>query len=331
MTLSHPTNISRGQATFLDSPLIPLDQVGPGMVVIGGAPHDSTHTSRFGTRMGPRGIRDGSLALATTIHQGGADGIVDVSSGARLMPSQQARLVDVGDYNVYPSDVMKSTEGIAGGVEEVVKRGGFSVCLGGDHYVGYPSCLGYVRALGEMGDKPRIGYIHIDGHSDFHDDATPWGKYNHGTNARRISELGLISKANMVWIGLQGWESESIITTIEGNGGKIFTAENVHQRGPVEVARAAGEHASAGCDFIYMSVDIDFIDTGFFPATGSVVNDAITPEIMATILRELTRYPIGAVDFVEVSPRIDPSGRSMVMSSELLMALLAPKLFDFQT
>ena len=99
----------------------------------------------------------------------------------------------------------------------------------------------------------------------------------------------------------------------------------------MEVARAAGEHASAGCDFIYMSVDIDFIDTGFFPATGSVVNDAITPEIMATILRELTRYPLGAVDFVEVSPRIDPTGRSMVMSTELLMALIAPKLFDIQT
>lgn len=206
MTLSHPTNTSRGQATFLDSPLIPLDQVGPGMVVIGGAPHDSTHTSRFGTRMGPRGIRDGSLALATTIQQGGPDGIVDVSSGARLMPSQQARLVDVGDYNVYPSDVMKSTEGIAGGVKEVVKRGGFSVCLGGDHYVGYPSCLGYVRALEETGDRPKVGYIHIDGHSDFSDEATPWGKYNHGTNARRISELAAISKANMVWIGLQGWE-----------------------------------------------------------------------------------------------------------------------------
>src|SRR5206468_3762318 len=51
-----------GAATFLSAPLVDLDRVGPGTVVISGAPHDSTHTSRFGTRMGPRGIREGSLA-----------------------------------------------------------------------------------------------------------------------------------------------------------------------------------------------------------------------------------------------------------------------------
>ncbi len=320
-----------GASTFLGSPYVAMDKVERGMVVIGGAPHDSTHTSRFGTRMGPRGIRDGSLAMAQRIHESGPDGILDVASGDRLTLPDTNRLVDVGDYNVYPSDVMKSTEGIAGGVEEVVKRGGFSVCLGGDHYVGYPSCLGYTRAVTELSPKPRIGYIHIDGHLDFRDDTPVWGKYNHGTNARRISELDLVSPSNMVWIGIQGWSDEEPVSAIDSNNGLIFTAADVLRIGPEQVARQAGERASAGCDFIYMSVDIDFIDTGFFPATGSVVNDAITPDIMATILRILSSYPIGAMDFVEVSPRIDPSGRSMIMSTDLLLAHIAPRIFNVTT
>ena len=327
--LSHREGI--GAATFLDAPHVGLEAVEPGMIVVGGAPHDSTHTSRFGTRMGPRGIREGSIAMAARIAGAGNGGIMDVTSGTRLKAPASNRLVDVGDFNVYPSDVMKTTEGIAGGVAEAVRRGGFSVCLGGDHYVGYPSCLGYTRAVSELKSDAKIGYIHIDGHLDFRDDTPVWGKYNHGTNARRISEIDIISPSNMVWIGVQGWSDEEPVNAIENHGGLIFTAADVHRIGPEEVARRAGERASAGCDYVYMSVDIDFIDTGFFPATGSVVNDAITPGIMATILRVLSAYPIGAMDLVEVSPRIDPTGRSMIMSTDLLLAHIGPRIFDTET
>ena len=74
-------------------------------------------------------------------------------------------------------------------------------------------------------------------------------------------------------------------------------------------------------------MDIDFIDTGFFPATGSVVNDAITPGMLLEILGVLAGYPISAMDFVEVSPRVDPTGRSVLMSTELLLGMLGPRLF----
>ena len=104
-----------GAQTFLKAPLMGFDQIEPGMVVIGGAPHDTTHTSRFGTRMGPRGIREGSLAFASKLRNASATGVIDVNTGMRLSPSAHASLADVGDFNVYPSDVLKSSEGIAGG------------------------------------------------------------------------------------------------------------------------------------------------------------------------------------------------------------------------
>ena len=69
--LEHVEDI--GVATFLGSPYVALDKVERGMVVIGGAPHDSTHTSRFGTRMGPRGIREGSLAMADRFRSAGPE------------------------------------------------------------------------------------------------------------------------------------------------------------------------------------------------------------------------------------------------------------------
>ena len=320
-----------GPRTFLRSPLIELDQVQRGMVAVGGAPHDTTHSSRFGTRMGPRGIREGSLAFADRLQNAGDQGLLDVNTGMHLTLPSQNRLVDVGDFNVYPSDVMKTTEGIAAGVAEVARREAFSVCLGGDHYISYPSCLGYARAAAEADPNVKIGYIHIDGHLDYGDDTPIWGKYNHGSNARRISEIDVMSIQNMAWIGIHGWVSKEQVALIEGNGNKIFSALDVHAQGPVEIARRAAEHAANGCDYIYLTVDIDFIDTGFFPGTGSVVDDAITAQMCLQILQELSKYPIGAMDIVEVSPRVDPTERSIMMSTELLLGVIAPKVFDVQS
>src|SRR5262249_48678684 len=191
-----------GHRTFLRAPLVDLDGIEPGMTVISGAPHSLR--ARFGERGGPSGIRDGSLPLVDRLRNPSSGGFVDVTTGRRLFWPTASRLVDVGDLNVYPSDVMRTTDGIAGGVAEVVRRGGFSVCLGGDHYVGYPSCLGYTRAVRERSSHARVGYVHIDGHLDFADSSGPYGKYNNGTNARRISELDAIVPSSMVFIGIQG-------------------------------------------------------------------------------------------------------------------------------
>ena len=262
-----------GFPSFLRAPMVQPQEVPAKAVVISGAPHDSTHTSRFGTCMGPKGIREGSLLTADRFLVAGAQGLIDPETGARRFQPSPETLVDVGDFTMYPTDVLKTT---AQGVSKVVERGGFSVCLGGDHYVSYPSALVYCRAVAQREPGARIGYIHIDHHLDFGYDNPVWGKYNHGSNARRISEIDIIFTQNMAWIGVPSGQSGEQVDTIKRNGGAIFNSDDCHELGAAEVAR----RAARGCDAIYLTVDIDFIDTGFFPATGSVVNDAITPTQM---------------------------------------------------
>ena len=46
------------------------------------------------------------------------------------------------------------------------------------------------------------------------------------------------------------------------------------------------------------------------------------------MLQEVRKYPIAAMDIVEVSPRIDSSERSIMMSTELLLGIIAPRIFD---
>ena len=311
--------------TFMGAPLVGLSDVQPGMTVISGAPHSLR--DRFGERYGPRGIRHHSLQVSQKFDHA-PEGLIDVSTGHTLVRPNDFPLVDVGDFNSYPSDVMKATEGIAGGVSEVVMRGGFSVCLGGDHYVGYPSCLGYTRALGQLRPNARVGYIHIDGHLDFADSYGPYGKYMNGTNARRISELDAMEPANFVFIGIQGPCYLDQVELIRRYGGTIFTSEDVEEMGPETVGYRAGELALRGCDFIYMSFDIDVIDAGFSDGTGSVTMGAMTASTLFRILGPLSEFPIAAVDLVETSPPLDPSSRTPRFAAEALIKLISPRIFD---
>ena len=317
-----------GTATFMRAPLGEFEDVKPGMVVINGAPH--TMQVRFNERRGPNGMREGSLFIADKLRNAGSEGILDTSTGRRLFLPEESRLLDVGDVNSYPTDVMKATEGMAGGVAEIVRRGGFSACLGGDHYVGYPSCLGFTRAAAEANPNVKVGYIHIDGHLDMTDEGPPHGKYNNGSNARRISEIDVIDTSSMVWIGITESCGLDQVELIRRNGGTIFTSDDIHDMGASEVGKRAGALAIKGCDYIYMSFDIDVIDGGFSSGTGTPTMGATTPSSLMKILDELAKYPIGSMDLVENAPVLEPSGRTARMAAEALIRLLSPKIFDIK-
>ena len=329
MVITRPEPWYAGTPTFLRAPLVELDALRPGVVAINGAPYDTTHKGGPGTRSGPKGIREASLPMANRLANAGDRGIVDVETGARRT-WRAGSVVDVGDAGVYPTDVMKTTESIAGLVYEVVRRGAFSVCLGGDHYIGYPSCLGATRAIAERNPRVKVGYIHVDGHLDFNREHPLFGRYHNGSNARRISEIDVVSPRNMAWIGIQGWVADDQWSEIVKNGAKIYTHKDMWALGAREVARRAAEHVLEGCDYLYVSLDIDCIDTGFAPGTGSVVIGSVTPRMYLEVVEELSRYPVLSFDLTEVAPALDYTGRTPRMAAEAVLSFVAPKVFEVQ-
>ena len=98
--------------------------------------------------------------------------------------------------------------------------------------------------------------------------------------------------------------------------------------GPETVGYRAGELALRGCDFIYMSFDIDVIDAGFSDGTGSVTMGAMTASTLFRILGPLSEFPIAAMDLVETSPPLDPSSRTPRFAAEALIKLITPKIFE---
>jgi len=299
----------------------------PGAPAFIGMPSDATHTSRIGTRFGPRALRHETTALIRRLRADAVPGgLHDIRTGAACALAAPDRLADLGDAVIDESDVGATVEAIAAMTGRALRAGALPVAIGGDHFNSYPACLGVSRALAAAAPASRYGYIQIDGHLDFCDRLGAWGALNHATNARRVSELPNVLPANMVWIGIHGWIDGEDVAAIERLGGLIIPASEWHRDGSRATAARALGHALRGCDRLYLSIDIDALDAGFLPGTGSIVHSEVTPRLYLDLLGALSAAPLCGVDLVEVSPPLDSSGRSERIAARLLLEALRPHL-----
>lgn len=318
-----------GLVTFLRSNAGDFSHLQPGNVAIVGAPWDSTVATRLGTRHGPHGIREASLNLISYFESFPDPTFVDVDTGRTIRLKTPSSLLDLGDFNIYPSSVDLTSESLEQGMHYVTRKAALPVVLGGDHYITYPLFKGFARAKADEGIR-RIGYIQIDAHLDLVDNHNLWGRYYHGTNARRISELPQCQTNNMVWIGISSGNFSDQLRWVEDSNAHLFTSEDVRRLGMQYVIQEACEHASDGTDVLYVSVDIDALDSMYAPGTGAVTIGGLRPLDLFIAMDYLSRQNVGAFDLVEVSPPLDSSGRTQRIAFMALLEFLAPRILEIK-
>jgi arginase family enzyme len=312
---------------FLRAPLADFSDLGQGAVAILGAPHDSTCSSRQGARFGPLGIRQASQYLGDQFAR--ADGeLMDLATGQIFHRPGSGMLLDLGDLNVHPNDIERTTGSIRDGVAEAVSRGAFPVTLGGDHYISYPAFMGFADGFCGAERKKRVGFIQLDSHFDLGDVNLVWGRYWHGSNARRISQVDVVDTRNMCWIGVNGTTRAEQFEFAKSQGLNFFHNEDIKQLGIVEVTRRAIQVASAGTDAIYVSLDIDIVDSLWAPGTGAIVWDGITPHDLLTAMQLLGEANVQALDLVEVAPNLEPTESTSRLAALAILRMAAPRLFQ---
>ena len=320
-----------GFPSFFNAPIKEADQVQEGMMVVAGVPIDQgVVTSRSGARFGPRGIREASMGIRGAYEVSSDQTLRDADGDTWLRPKEAANIADIGDFHINPTDIRDTTDTVIQGVADIVRRGGFPVILGGDHYVAYPGFAGFAQGMAEKNPNSRLGYLHIDSHPDFRDKHGVGGKYTHGTQVRRLSEDSRISYKNMAWVGLNGAVIDPAQHQIFDSGGmKVMTAKVVREQGPAEVIKRAMEVVGDSTDGVYVSIDIDVVDGSESPGTGAAVFTGISTGELVGMMEVLSGYDvIGAVDMCEVAPPLDPTGRTINLAARALLSLLTPRLFD---
>ncbi len=319
-----------GLVSFFRTPGIEFEQITQGMAVVSGVPIDNgIYSGRVGARFGPRAIREASLHNRVGYEVSPEKTRVDVDTGLGTRLKDTPNIADIGDFNIYPTDLMKTTESVKQGVCEVVKRGGFSVVMGGDHYVAYPSFEGFAQGIAERKEGAKLGYIHIDSHSDFSDSSSLGGRYHHGTMVRRISENPIISYKNLSWVGINSSLTIDQHRLKRAHSLKMLSSRNVRERGIEEIMNEAMGVAADGVDAVYVSIDIDVIDAHESPGTGAPEFHGIHTSEFFQAMEMLSNYDaLGAIDLCEVAPEWDPSGQTVRIAATGMLKILDPWLFD---
>ena len=294
-----------GINTFLKAPYVEnVKEVGRHEVAIVGAPFDMGTTYRAGARFGPQAIR----RISALYDSYSVDLAVDLQ--------EELDLVDVGDIFVIPSNIEKSFDQIDRAVSFLAGEGVFPVVLGGDHSIGYPD----VRALAAR-TEGRVGIIHLDRHLDIQErdmdermHTTPWF---HATNIPNAPPT------NLVQMGIGGWYgSRPGVKVARGRGTTVLTITDIEEVGVEKAAEVALEVAWKDADAVYLSFDIDSVDAGFVPGTGSPEPGGLLPREALKLLRLIAREGICGMEVVEVAPPYDVSDMTAQLACRAGMDVL---------
>jgi agmatinase len=306
-------NLYGPDATFLGVPAADPDNRAEwqdAKAVIVGAPFDGGTSHRSGTRFGPQAIRttdylphDGmrpSLAL-------GVDPLVDLG------------VVDLGDVEMPSGDTELSLRRLEDRITEIAAAGVIPIVLGGDHTIALPDVTGIARHVG----WGRVAVLHFDAHADTGD--TQFGSlHGHGTPMRRLIESGACRGDRFIQIGLRGyWPEPETLAWMAEKGMRSFEMSEIVDKGLDAVLDEAIALAMTDCDAVFLSVDVDVVDPGSAPGTGTPEPGGLTSrQLLDAVRRICMETPLAGMDVVEVSPPFDHAEITAYLGNRVVLEAL---------
>ena len=280
-------------------------------VVVLGAPFDGGTSHRPGTRFGPGAIRgtdylghDGSrpsLAL-------GVDALRDL------------RVLDAGDVEMPPGDSAASLAALERAVQTVTENGALPVVLGGDHSIALPDVTGVARAVG----WGRVGVVHFDAHADT-GDISFGSLYGHGQPMRRLLESGAVTGDRFLQIGLRGyWPGPDVLEWMTDQAMRSYEMTEVVTRGLDACLTEAYATAADGTAGVFLSVDIDVVDPGMAPGTGTPEPGGLSSrQLLDAVRRAAVELPLVGIEVVEVAPPYDSSDITAMLANRVVLEALS--------
>ena len=213
-------------------------------------------------------------------------------------------------------------------VSDTLKNNFFPVILSGDHSTAGATIAGIKMAK----PKSKLGVIWIDAHADLHTPYTTPSGNLHGmplavtinednmdcavhelddqTKAywKQLKNIGKISPKvlpeDIVFISLRDYEKEEKYL-IDKYGMKIISTKEVRGNGPENVVRSVLKYLS-DCTDIYVSFDVDSLDSSISKGTGTPVSNGLRErEAEDLISKFMQNRKICCFEISEVNPTLD--------------------------
>ncbi|MEO6219449.1 MAG: arginase [Ginsengibacter sp.] len=219
-------------------------------------------------------------------------------------------------------------ERVSKAVKEAIKNNFFPIVISGDHSISGGTIAGIKAA------KPasRLGVIWIDAHSDLHTPYTTPSGNMHGmplsasigedNEESKVHELdektkklwdqlkqfGKVSPKvlpeDIVFISLRDYEKEEKFL-IEKYGMKVIGTAEVRRKGPENVVKSSLRYLSE-CSDIYVSFDVDCLDSSITKGTGTPVSNGLRErEAEDLVSKFMQNRKICCFEISEVNPTLD--------------------------
>ena len=258
-------------------------------VVLFGAPYDSTTSFRPGTRFGPSAMRAESFGIET--YSMLADRDLD----------EDADVFDSGDLELPFGAPDRALEMIEERAAEIFEAGKIPFLLGGEHLV----TLGAVRAAAKR--HPDLVVIHFDAHADLREDYLGV-KLSHACVIRRCHDI--LGDGRIFQFGIRSGTRDERQFMRDGHA----TTELFSDSTLADVIEKIGSEVP-----VYLTVDMDVLDPSEFPGTGTQEAGGLTyTQLVSDVRFVCSKLNVVALDNVELSPGLDPSGRSTALACKFL-------------
>ena len=252
-------------------------------IVLYGAPFDSTTSFRPGARFGPSAMRHESFGLETYSPYQDAD-LTD------------RRIFDSGDLELCFGSAEAALADIEARAREILGDGKLPLLLGGE------------RAVAEK--YPGLHIIHFDAHADLREDYLG-ARLSHACVLRRCHDLLGDGRIHQFCIR-------------SGDRGEFAFAAghtDLHPFG-FDGLKALTERLKEADVPVYFTIDLDCLDPGVFPGTGTPEAGGVSFPALLEALRLVCQTRVVAADVNELAPMLDTTGVSTATACKVLRELL---------
>ena len=242
--------------------------------------------------------------------------------------------------------VISLYEKLSVAVASTLKKNGFPIVLAGDHSTAGGTIAGIRMAY----PKQRLGVIWIDAHADIHSPyTTPTGNMHGMPLAASLAEDNASNKMNkpdketielwnklkkignispkinykdLVYIAVRDIEPEESFL-LKKHKVKAFTTAEVKRNGVEKIAREALAHLSQ-CHLIYISFDVDSMDSSISKGTGTPVRNGITEKEAGSLcVRLIQNEKVCCFEICEVNPTLDKENLMAENTFEILQKVVS--------
>jgi len=216
--------------------------------------------------------------------------------------------------------VMTSIAALEEAVFTVTASAAVPLVLGGDHTIALPDATGVARHLG----FGRVSMLHFDAHADTGD--IEFGSlYGHGQPMRRLIESGALRGDRFLQIGLRGyWPEPETLDWMAGQRMRSYEMTEVVARGLDACLTEAFGIATDECDAVFLSVDVDVVDPGMAPGTGTPEPGGLTSrQLLDAVRRIAMELPVAGMDVVEVAPPYDHAEITAFLANRVVLEALS--------